>query len=53
MHKLTSNLEETDIKDLIMKKKGETRYLREHKKKLAERNWLENYKKVQLSRREV
>ena len=34
IYKLINNLEETDRKNLIMKRKEEARYLRGHKKKL-------------------
>ena len=44
-----NNLEETDRKDLIMKRKGEARHLRRTQEKIAKRNLLEQYKKVQLS----
>ena len=45
IYKLMSNLEETDRKDLIMKRKGEARYLR-GQEIIAKRNFLERYKKV-------
>ena len=34
IYKFMNNLEETDIKDLILRRKGEARNLRGHKKKL-------------------
>ena len=43
--KLINNLEETDRKDLILRRKGEAQYLREHKKKLQKRIWLNDTKK--------
>ena len=44
-----NNLKETDRKDLIMKK-NKIAYIFEVTKKIAKRNLLERYKKVQLSR---
>ena len=38
-------MEETDIKGLILRRKGEARYLR-GQEKIAKRNFLERYKKV-------
>ena len=46
IYKLTNNLEETDRKDLILRRKGEARNLRTQEIK---RNLLERYKKVQFS----
>ena len=45
-----SNLEETDRKYLILRRKGEARNLR-GQEKIAKRNLLELYKKVQFSRK--
>ena len=39
------NLEETDGKDLIIKRKGEARYLKGHEKILQKGIWLNNTKK--------
>ena len=47
-----NNLEETNRKDLILRRKGEAKNLKGHtkkKKKIAKRNLLELYKKVQFS----
>ena len=44
-----NNLEETDRKYLIFRRKGETRFLRRHKKKLLKGICLNNTKKVQIS----
>ena len=49
IHKLMKNLEETDRKDLILRRKGEVRSLREHKKKNTKKNLLKRYKKVKFS----
>ena len=48
IYKLMSNLEETDRKNLIMKRKGEARNLWGHKKKLQKEICL-NDKEVQFS----
>ena len=48
IYKLMSNLEKTDKNYLILRRKGEARNLR-GQEKIAERNLLEQYKKVQFS----
>ena len=45
IYKLMNNLEETDRKDLILRRKGEARNLR-GQEKIAKRNLLERYKEI-------
>ena len=45
IYKLMNNLEATDSKDLIFKRKGEARKLRGTQKHVAKRNLFERYKK--------
>ena len=49
--KLMNNLEETDRKNLILRRKGEARNMRDHKKQLQKGICLNNTKKVQFSPR--
>ena len=49
IYKLMNNPEETNRKDLILRRKGEARNLREHKKKLQKGICLNDTKKVQFS----
>ena len=51
MYKLTKNLEETDRKDLIWRRKGEAKNLKGHKKKLQKGIYLNDTKKVQFSQK--
>ena len=44
-----NNLEETDGKDLILRRKGEARNFRGTQEKITKRNLLERYKKIQFS----
>ena len=52
IYELMNNLERTDRKYLILRRKGEARYLRGQKKN-SKRNLLERYKKVQFSQRNI
>ena len=45
IYKLMNNLQETDRKDLILRRKVEARYLRTQEK-IAKRNLFERYKKL-------
>ena len=49
-YKLMNNLEETDRRYLMLKRKREAGYLRGHKKTIAKRNLPERHKKVVYSR---
>ena len=48
-----NNLEETDRKDLILRRKGEARNLRGHKKKLQKGICLNNTKKYSFLQRNI
>ena len=48
IYELMNNLEETDRKILILRRKGKVRNVRRHKKKIAKRNLIERYKKFVL-----
>ena len=51
IHKLMNNLEETDRKDQILRRKGEARYLRGHMKKLQKGICLKDTKEYSFSQR--
>ena len=46
IYKLMNNFEETDRKDQILRRKGKAGHMRGHKKKNAEKNLLQQYKKI-------
>ena len=53
IYRLMNNLEETDKKDLILRRKGEARNFREHKKKLQKGICFNDTKKYSFSQRSI